>query len=104
MALTPVPRPARSALVATLSLCIGFVSVAQGSLQTVEPGRLARIVELVEEAIAQHQLPGAVVVVGRGEQILYSHVFGRRAVLPAAEPMTEDTIFDLASLTKVIAT
>jgi uncharacterized protein YbbC (DUF1343 family)/CubicO group peptidase (beta-lactamase class C family) len=69
-----------------------------------EPPRFARIGELVEAAIAQHQLPGAVVLIGRGDIVVYAHAFGQRAVLPAPEPMTADTIFDLASLTKVVAT
>ena len=68
------------------------------------PPHFTRIGELVEEAIARHQLPGAVVLVGRGDTVLYARAFGRRAVLPAPEPMTDDTIFDLASLTKVVAT
>ncbi|MEJ2168689.1 MAG: DUF1343 domain-containing protein [Desulfobacterales bacterium] len=60
--------------------------------------------ELVEAAIGEGQLPGAVILVGRNEQILYRKAFGHRAVAPALEPMTVDTIFDLASLTKVVAT
>jgi len=64
----------------------------------------APIAPLVEAAIGRHELPGAVVLVGRGGEILYQHAFGNRAVAPAAEAMTEDTIFDLASLTKVVAT
>ena len=60
--------------------------------------------ELVEEAIGEGQLPGAVILVGRNDQILYRKAFGHRAVVPALEPMTVDTIFDLASLTKVVAT
>jgi uncharacterized protein YbbC (DUF1343 family)/CubicO group peptidase (beta-lactamase class C family) len=66
--------------------------------------RLVLIEPLVTEAIARHELPGAVVVAGRGSQILYKRAFGHRALKPAAEPMTVDTIFDLASLTKVVAT
>src|SRR5438128_1551305 len=69
-----------------------------------EPAGFARVGELIEEAIAQRQLPGAVVLIGRGDTVLYTHAFGRRALLPAPEPMTEDTMFDLASLTKVVAT
>jgi uncharacterized protein YbbC (DUF1343 family)/CubicO group peptidase (beta-lactamase class C family) len=64
----------------------------------------APIAPLVEAAIARHELPGAVVLVGRGDAIVYHHAFGQRAMLPSPEPMTEDTIFDLASLTKVVAT
>src|SRR5206468_3400732 len=64
----------------------------------------APIKPLVEAAIARHELPGAVVLVGRGDAVLYHAAFGQRAVQPSPEPMTEDTIFDVASLTKVVAT
>ena len=56
------------------------------------------------QAIAEKKLPGAVVLVGRGDQTLYQKAIGNRALVPSAEPMTLDTIFDLASLTKVVAT
>jgi uncharacterized protein YbbC (DUF1343 family)/CubicO group peptidase (beta-lactamase class C family) len=64
----------------------------------------APIAALVDAAIARRELPGAVVLAGRGDRILYRHAFGRRSVAPDLEPMTDDTIFDLASLTKVVAT
>jgi uncharacterized protein YbbC (DUF1343 family)/CubicO group peptidase (beta-lactamase class C family) len=70
----------------------------------IDPARLAGIDEVVEKAIAAGQLPGAVVVVGRGDTVVYEKAFGRRAVVPLAEPMSLDTVFDLASLTKVVAT
>ena len=66
--------------------------------------RLDAIEPLVREAIADKKLPGAVVLVGRGDRILYQKAIGNRALTPSAEPMTLDTIFDLASLTKVVAT
>src|SRR5262245_62379610 len=59
---------------------------------------------VVETAIGRRELPGAVVLVGRGDLVLYRHAFGRRAVEPVPEPMSEDTLFDMASLTKVVAT
>lgn len=65
---------------------------------------LCRIDDLVEEAIRQNHLPGAVILVGQNERILYRKAFGHRAVIPDFEPMTTDTVFDLASLTKVVAT
>ena len=68
------------------------------------PAGFAPITPLVEAAIARHELPGAVVLVGRGDAVLYHAAFGQRAVQPSPEPMTEDTIFDVASLTKVVAT
>ena len=65
---------------------------------------LDRLTEVIEAAIHDKLLPGAVVVVGRRERVLYERSFGNRAVSPAVEAMTADTIFDLASLTKVVAT
>jgi uncharacterized protein YbbC (DUF1343 family)/CubicO group peptidase (beta-lactamase class C family) len=69
-----------------------------------DAARLGRIADLVNEAIAANATPGAVVVVGRGDQVVYRQAFGHRAIEPAVETMTTDTIFDLASLTKVVAT
>jgi uncharacterized protein YbbC (DUF1343 family)/CubicO group peptidase (beta-lactamase class C family) len=59
---------------------------------------------LVQQAIAEKKLPGAVVLIGRGDRTLYQKAIGNRSLVPAVEPMTLDTIFDLASLTKVVAT
>jgi uncharacterized protein YbbC (DUF1343 family)/CubicO group peptidase (beta-lactamase class C family) len=72
--------------------------------QTESASGFAPIASLVEDAIGRRELPGAVVLVGRGDAIVYHAAFGRRALEPSPEPMTEDTIFDLASLTKVVAT
>jgi uncharacterized protein YbbC (DUF1343 family)/CubicO group peptidase (beta-lactamase class C family) len=69
-----------------------------------EHANLCRIDDLVEEAIRQNRLPGAVILVGQNDKILYRKAFGNRAVEPNLEPMTVDTVFDLASLTKVVAT
>jgi uncharacterized protein YbbC (DUF1343 family)/CubicO group peptidase (beta-lactamase class C family) len=69
-----------------------------------DPARLARIDHLVDQAIKGHAVPGAVVLVGRRGKIAYVKAFGRRALVPADEPMTRDTIFDMASLTKPVAT
>ena len=67
-------------------------------------GSFSRIDELVREAMAAKLTLGAVVLVGRGDQTVYEKAFGFRATVPAEEPMTLDTVFDLASLTKVVAT
>ena len=69
-----------------------------------DPKRLALIEPIVQEAIDAGQLPGAVVIAGRGDRVIYRRAFGDRALAPSAEAMTADTIFDLASLTKVVAT
>jgi uncharacterized protein YbbC (DUF1343 family)/CubicO group peptidase (beta-lactamase class C family) len=78
---------------------------AQAPTHTAESSAgFAPIAMLVDAAIARHELPGAVVLIGRGDAIVYHRAFGQRATAPVPEPMTEDTIFDLASLTKVVAT
>lgn len=66
--------------------------------------QLAEIGAVIDQAIAEHKLPGCVVAIGRHEQICWLKAFGNRQVEPSLEPMTTDTIFDLASLTKPIAT
>src|SRR5262245_14741297 len=58
----------------------------------------------VRDAVTAGDLPGGVVLVGRGDRILYRKAFGSRALVPAVEPATIDTVFDIASLTKVVAT
>lgn len=68
------------------------------------PDKLAEIGPAVEQAIAEKDLPGAVVLVGHKGKIVYRQAFGNRALVPSVEKMTVDTIFDLASLTKVVAT
>lgn len=58
----------------------------------------------VEEAIATQRVPGAVVLIGRHDRVLLRRAYGYREVEPERVPMTVDTVFDLASLTKPIAT
>ena len=72
--------------------------------QALDLARLRLMEPLIEADIKEKKLPGAVVLVGRGDKIVYQKAFGNRALVPAVEPMTADTIFDLASLTKVVAT
>lgn len=66
--------------------------------------RLARIDRAVAEAIARKELPGAVVLVERKGRVQFRRAYGHRALLPEKEAMTPDTVFDVASLTKAVAT
>ena len=59
---------------------------------------------IVRDAIHDGQIPGAVLLVWHNGQVIYRKAFGNRALEPRREPMTVDTIFDIASLTKVVAT
>lgn len=66
--------------------------------------RLGLIDSLVKEAIADAKMPGCVVTIGRRGSIVFQRAYGHRQLQPEREPMTVDTVFDLASLTKPIAT
>ncbi|MEO8574137.1 MAG: exo-beta-N-acetylmuramidase NamZ domain-containing protein [Pyrinomonadaceae bacterium] len=66
--------------------------------------KLDQIEALVNADIADKKLPGAVIVVGHGGKIVYRKAFGNRSLVPTVEKMTVDTIFDVASLTKPVAT
>ena len=66
--------------------------------------KLRRIESIVISRIADGKLPGCVVCVGRQGKIAYLQAFGNRRVEPTEAPMTTDTVFDLASLTKPVAT
>lgn len=66
--------------------------------------RLANLDAVITNSIAKKECPGAVVLVGRHGKVVYRKAYGNRAVVPGVEPMTVDTVFDLASLTKVVAT
>ncbi len=65
--------------------------------------RLAEMDAAITNAIAEKNIPGAVLWVER-QGLSYHKAFGKRALVPATETISEDTIFDAASLTKVIAT
>jgi len=58
----------------------------------------------IEKAVAEGNIPGAVLIVGHNGKVVHRRAFGSRALEPVREPMTLDTVFDLASLTKCIVT
>ena len=66
--------------------------------------RLDNVDSIIGQAIADKNIPGAVLIVGHDGKVIYRKAYGQRALEPKREPMTLDTVFDLASLTKVIAT
>jgi len=72
--------------------------------QGISAERLARMDTVIAASIEKKELPGAVVLVARHGKIVWRKAYGARAVEPQREAMTLDTIFDLASLTKVVAT
>lgn len=74
------------------------------SAQVSNPVKLGAVDSIIGQAIADGNIPGAVLVVGHNGRVIYRKAYGHRALEPRREVMTLDTIFDLASLTKVIAT
>jgi uncharacterized protein YbbC (DUF1343 family) len=94
-----VPPPAPRAVAREASRIAADPEVAPG-----EPDPFAAVDALVEAALAERKMPGCVVLVGRGDEVLLERAYGARALLPEPVPMTTDTVFDLASLTKPIAT
>ena len=88
-----------------------FAAAAVRSLPAAPPAfegmsaaRLARLDAAIDDSIAKKECPGAVVLVGHHGKVVYRKAYGNRAVAPAREAMTADTVFDIASLTKVVAT
>ena len=91
--------------------CESFAeAVAQSGLapgraaSSAAPVRLTAVDSIIQQAIADHNIPGAVLVVGHDGKIIYRKAYGARSLEPRRELMTVDTIFDMASLTKVVAT
>src|SRR5882672_12913620 len=76
-------------------------ALAAGAFAQLAPPKLDSI---IEQAIQENRIPGAVLLVGHNGEIVHHKAYGRRALVPRAEAMTIDTIFDCASLTKVVAT
>jgi uncharacterized protein YbbC (DUF1343 family)/CubicO group peptidase (beta-lactamase class C family) len=95
-----------------LLCCMVFLQctvLVSGSAQSPEPQKddeeKFRIVDaIVEKASAEGNIPGGVLLVGHNGRVVHRRAFGMRSLEPVREPMTYDTVFDLASLTKCIAT
>ena len=66
--------------------------------------RLAVIDDIVNEGLSRGKMPGCVVVVGHRGKIVYRRAFGFRQLQPEKVPMTVDTVFDMASITKPVVT
>ena len=72
--------------------------------QEVQSANLNVLDSVVESAIQNREIPGAVLVVGHDGRVIYRRAFGNRSLEPTRASMTVDTIFDIASLTKVVTT
>ena len=113
MSTQQLPRPRQ--LSASVAVCICGIaccaSAAPPRLEHAAPEhvdmdsrRLAHIDTVVAEGLARQRMPGCVVLVGRRNRIVLEKAYGYRQLRPTKLMMTTDTVFDLASLTKPIAT
>src|SRR5688572_24620149 len=78
--------------------------LAKPETVSISATRLAEMDSVIADEIAKRRLPGAVVYVGRKGRLVWQKTYGSRVVDPVREAMTPETIFDVASLTKVVAT
>jgi uncharacterized protein YbbC (DUF1343 family) len=111
---SPVRRPTPAAsrpIPSSNSVALAAPASASASSQTATPGPAdsgvlseAAIDAAVADAIANQSVPGAVVLIGRHDRVVFRRAYGFREVLPDRIAMSLDTVFDLASLTKPIAT
>ncbi|HEY5027696.1 MAG TPA: serine hydrolase domain-containing protein, partial [Candidatus Angelobacter sp.] len=97
-----------SILILTVQSCLAMGAPAakkkKPPAETKETANFSPVDLLVQEQINDQAITGAVLLVGHGGRIVHQKAFGLRATSPRPEAMTLDTVFDLASLTKVVAT
>jgi CubicO group peptidase (beta-lactamase class C family) len=88
-------------LVEVLLAALLLPAIAQPNL--VEE-QLLGVDPIIDEGVQSGLFPGAVLIIGKDGHVIFRKAYGLRSLLPEREPMTLDTIFDAASLTKVVAT
>lgn len=95
----------------TVAAALAVPVFAQGALKQdyperhgMNPEKLAQVDSVINEAITAKEIPGAVLSVVRGNDIVYLKAYGNKSVVPAVEPMTTETLFDLASVSKCVGT
>lgn len=95
----------------SLALLFGLSFLYGQSLTLVKPQeagfdvqRLSRVDQIIEEAITKGTIPGAVLLISRDNAVVYRKAYGYRQLVPQQEPMSVNTVFDLASITKPVAT
>src|SRR5260370_28297494 len=86
-----------------MKLLLGMACAASYALAQAFAG-FAALDASTEQAIRDGLIPGAVIVIGHDGKIVFRKAYGARALVPAREAATLDTIYDIASLTKVVAT
>ena len=95
----------------TVAAALAVPVFAQGALKQdyperhgMNPEKLAQVDRVINEAITAKEIPGAVLSVVRGNDIVYLKAYGNKSMVPTVEPMTTETLFDLASVSKCVGT
>lgn len=96
--------PSRRKLVRVASVLLCVLLAANAQTQATPAYNFSEIDSLMQTALAAKQLPGGVVVIGSGGHVVFHKAYGNRSIDPVVEPLTEDTIYDMASLSKCIST
>src|ERR1700722_4765418 len=93
-----LPGSRRSAVVLMVLVMVSLGAKAEDQTE------FRQIDRIIEGGIAAKKFPGAVVIAGHNGRIIFHRAYGNRSVIPTPEAMSEETIFDVASLTKVLVT
>ncbi len=102
----------RKLIILTAAAALTVTAFAQGTAlrqdsperHGMNPEKLARVDRVIDDAIAAKEIPGAVLSVVRGNEIVWLKAYGNKSVTPTVEPMTTETLFDLASVSKCVGT
>ena len=93
------------------AVTLAVAASAQGTLKQnspenhgMNPEKLARVDKVIGDAIESDDIPGAVLSVVRDNETVWLKAYGNKSVVPAVEPMTAGTMFDLASVSKCVGT
>jgi uncharacterized protein YbbC (DUF1343 family) len=100
----PAAAPAVREIVAAVPNGDAGAPAAVVEGDAVVDSRFAAVDAAILAAIDAGKMPGCVLMVGRHDEVLLRKAYGSRSLLPSRSPMTLDTVFDLASLTKPLAT
>ncbi len=94
-----------------LAAALAVPAFAQGTLSQdsperhgMNPEKLAQVDRVINDAITAKDIPGAVLSVVRGNEIVWLKAYGNKSVTPTVEPMSTETLFDLASVSKCVGT
>ncbi len=100
----PASKPSKGRVDSHAAFSGARLPVVKPETVGMSSARLAWIDPVVKEAIEKHETPGAVVLIGRRGKIVFRKAYGNRSLQPTVRPMEISTVFDMASVTKVVAT